>query len=796
MDNQQLNILIKTVADTTGAVATQEALKQTQQAAGQAQQQLTGAQSFANQTLQRLMSGQQQTAENFQKAFQTVQQSLGVRPTLRAEDFGIAAQAASTARREITATGEAVKDAHESFRLTANESLRFGGALVGLSVGLSGVTAAGHALHAVLSTAIQDEVDFQRAARGVTATFGQAQSAQLQSAAQGFAANLSVRGNAQDFLESANSLSRFTQSGALSVQQMQQVITAAGELARIHGTDLAPAVNAFAGALQGDAGALSRYGIQLTDTSGRIRGLGATYDELVQISGKARADQLVFSQAMLATQGQIDKTKGTTNDLADSLDRLRKNSDEAARSLGTALSPALAGVAGGMADLFAFRGQGILDAKQEDQLRIIAAILGRTLPIPRAVGATAQFAMAQGTTAGEREVDAMIRQDQLTRSQQAAAVAASGLTDAQKGLSSATQQTTEATKAQLTQYEQYRLSVTRTIEVLGDLGRQQAQQATLQQAVQGPGFATAASEATRQLSAQAAAAQDIFAVRAQSVARQRIAAFRDDLVQAIRQMEQVDPSGGVGAALRQELLTVDRLTSAERQLTDAQRTQTEIQQTNVELAGKEAAIRLSMLPAMQDMQRLQNQIAQDQVRAQQAATPATRAAQDLQTAMQEQRLIAQNVFATAEERQQAALRFRALALQQPGAELAALRAQRPVTAADRAAEDAARAARLQQLQLEQNLFPITFAEQQLAELRAIAAAVAAAKQQQVDIIIQGAIDISGNAISQISDEQAKDIVDTATAQLEARIHAARLQAERAAPAALTGAGGSRGSLVR
>ena len=88
---EELNIVIRTVADTRGAQQVSEALQHSQQSAGQLQQQLSAQQQFANQVLRQSMAQVPQTLEAFRTQARAVEAQIGARPTLRPEDLGIGA---------------------------------------------------------------------------------------------------------------------------------------------------------------------------------------------------------------------------------------------------------------------------------------------------------------------------------------------------------------------------------------------------------------------------------------------------------------------------------------------------------------------------------------------------------------------------------------------------------------------------------------------------------------------------------------------------------------------------------
>jgi hypothetical protein len=241
------------------------------------------------------------------------------------------------------------------------------------------------------------------------------------------------------------------------------------------------------------------------------------------------------------------------------------------------------------------------------------------------------------------------------------------------------------------------------------------------------------------------------------------------------------------AAVREQLQGPLETLAAARQNEIAATTElVSLRQQTVDLTAQEAAIRLGMLPAQQEMAQLQNQVNQAQIEATQRALPATRALQDLQNQIREQQLIAENVLTPPEER--AAARRRAIALGRTleTAELGAQRAQVAELPAQRAAQDVGYAAALQQLQQQALLLPHQFAQQSLELLGQIATAAAQAAQRTIEVTIQEIrVDLGA---AHISEDDTGAIANLVGQQVAESIHQARLAAERSANPQLAGAG--------
>ena len=213
------------------------------------------------------------------------------------------------------------------------------------------------------------------------------------------------------------------------------------------------------------------------------------------------------------------------------------------------------------------------------------------------------------------------------------------------------------------------------------------------------------------------------------------------------------PYGRAQAAFAQSAARIaflDQAKAAVRDITSAQDAQVDLQRQSVDLAAQEASIRLSMLPAQQQMAELQRTVTEQQIRARQAALPATEALDDLHYEQERARLIAGNRNATAEERSSARRLLRESARAEPGLALAALEAGRGVTLAGRAVERVGLGEQLFQLTQERALAQITLAQQTNSLLASIA-------EQRTQAILL-TVNVTGEGFSQ---EVYKELIEAA-----------------------------------
>jgi hypothetical protein len=92
--NEEVDITIRTIGDTSGAQEVSNALNQTQQAVNQTQQQISGVQDALNNALRQAMQNMPQTLEAYRSQVQAIKAQLGAPPTLPPETFGITGTAA------------------------------------------------------------------------------------------------------------------------------------------------------------------------------------------------------------------------------------------------------------------------------------------------------------------------------------------------------------------------------------------------------------------------------------------------------------------------------------------------------------------------------------------------------------------------------------------------------------------------------------------------------------------------------------------------------------------------------
>src|SRR5215471_7175099 len=167
-----------------------------------------------------------------------------------------------------------------------------------------------------------------------------------------------------------------------------------------------------------------------------------------------------------------------------------------------------------------------------------------------------------------------------------------------------------------------------------------------------------------------------------------------------------------------------------------------LQHEAVDLSAEEARIRLSMLPTMERMAATQRDITEQQIRARQAALGPQEILEDFRYEQQRDQLILNDRNRSRDERLAARRELRGMIRAEPGIELAALEAGRPVTLAGRAATRIDMQAQLLEIAQQRALAGVQGAEQQNQLVSAIVAAnLQAAQQYQQQVQIPVTINV-------------------------------------------------------
>jgi len=319
---EELDVLIKTVADTSGAQQVQRSL-----------QQLSAQQQFANTVLRQSMAQVPQTLAAFEAQKRAVEQQVGARPTLIPEDLGIKAQQATAA---TTAVGEA---AH----VTGGEIVRLGAAFVGFGVGLSAFTTAGLVAHRALQSIITDTLALDQAQRSNTLQLGQ-QAANFQSWAQTVSQQAGV--TQQTLLQTGTAAAQLTQQTGGGPNQVAGLSALATVLAQIRGEDPAETMTLLSAAMQGNQQAAQSLGLQLDAATLSFRNFQDPTGEVFQSLDEGTQITLRSQAAFGQLHDQLQLGVGPAQDLHKAQTDLNTAWTDFAQTVGPGAVSALAGIVG------------------------------------------------------------------------------------------------------------------------------------------------------------------------------------------------------------------------------------------------------------------------------------------------------------------------------------------------------------------------------------------------------------------------------------------------------------------
>lgn len=465
---------------------------------------------------------------------------------------------------------------------TPEQIVRFAAALTGLQLGLDVIAGAARRVHQAILQAVQAEALMETTSRSLAATVGGGLATSLGQSARAAAAAPDTTGNQQQFTQAFQTAQTLSQQYGLTTRQIEQVVTASGRLARIHGVDLVQAESAVQSAIQGNTGALDQFGISLTDASGNIRGVGASYQQLVDVSGRAQATQTLLRQTLDAVASQQGRTTGTSTALADALERLTRAGEQSKQALGTAAAAPVAAGANVAAD--------VLSGRLPDIRGQVPRAVAAALPAPFNAVATGLIS-AQDVQNKTDETGSAARQEAMQR----AAQAAEDVRTAEQGLIGQTAEETRAIEEQVVAMRNLELNARNTAATLSSLAERQGRLSQLGNAARGRDFLTTPQD--RAIVGQTEAASDLAAQGAQRIARSQAAVARQRLVETVGVAQGVGPNAVARA--QSELDEFDRRAAARTAQTSAQEAS-----RLAARAGADAQSRLQTLAATDQQRQL------------------------------------------------------------------------------------------------------------------------------------------------------------------------------------------------
>lgn len=791
-DSQQLNIVLKTVADTTGAKQVTQALTQVKQAAQAAQPNLSPQVEFANDLVKRLTAAHGQSLDAFNAAQATVKKSTGVAPTVTAADLGITQAALAQVKQVVQAaqpaqTPQAVQpvppaqtaQATQAAQTKLSPQVEFANDLVKRLTATHGGTPA----------AFTSALDTVKKSTGVAPTISAADLGIVQQAAVKTTAAVSGTTTATKAVVAATHEHAAAQKDSGEATQTNEVhllrfgaalfgvstglslFTAAGNLIKnvvsgIVQTEVAAqqATRELAAAYGGASAEQARFAAQLSKGK---EAFGVTEIEQATLALRPLGEQFQFTRAQMqdlvaAAAHLADIHEIPLADAAKALDAAIRGNSSSADALGLSLSTvqvAQRGMAEGTAGTFPS-----LTQQQKALLTLAVALkevkdlqdrtASSAVPLSREARATATAVAALNGVFAGGAVSAL--------GSMAAAMATwvNGLKDLGKAsdatlrpLGELNFRVDEIAAATGVTVPKLANAVDDIAKSAGNLGRAGPPTPTLTRFMSD--LATEAGTAQSRLSelqgvmlnvadsgaalSQATArSRAEIALLAKETANQRGGGLSDQLNVALQQAQ----TDAERQQIQARIDGLGRLEAAFNALGTVERTQADLQRQSIILTAAEASAQIAALPATNRLTDVTDRIARDRLVAQDRT--------------------GQNIDARSAARREGRLLTRQVL---PGAELSAFDAARP-------GELAARDVRANAL-----------AGQVLSGSAALA-------QRRVDVVLGGSIDVNLGGSANLTDVQIKDLAQQAGSQVYDRIVAdfskARRDAEGGAPPSLAG----------
>jgi hypothetical protein len=677
----------------------------------------------------------------------------------------------------LRSSAEAARSASSGFGAGTQSILQFASALTGVQLGVALFAQAGQRITDVLRGSITAQADNERITRATAAAYGsQAESFER------FAAGLSEQTGftRQAILEAALSARTLSTNYGLAIDQTQKLITVSADLARVRGIGVAEAFERVQSAIRGEAEASEFLGLTLNDTflqqnaaNGAYRATFNTLNDAtkaqiryVEVLRQTDAFQGLAASSAAGLDGAMGRANVAGTNLSVTLGKLIE--PQAIAGLNTATA-AMIGLAAGLAAVGNAQ-RNIPDIKPGglliDFLGAMGPLGGTTPEIKAILAVIEQVNAAERKRVAEAQTNALVMKQTRERAlqEERADLLVGGATPA------------TGIRAIGVAAERAQKSVQ---DLTGELRLLQTSAGALSAIT---GALATGDVANRALTAASAAVNAIDQAR---TAQQALLAQQRDLQQ---QAKITDPRDVAGAnAVRERLQLIQQLVPLESQLLATQETQRQLTEAATLAQGRQAQIELSMLPARQEMARLDRESNSAQVElvrlmrerqvllAQQAAAPATQALEDTRAQIERTRLVLANRRGTTlQERQDARRLQRDLTRNVlPGQELSAFDAQQQLDLVRRGAGAAdladqvrrnaigQRGAEIRQMiePLEAQKALVEAQTQQLQLLGQITAAKEITIKHEIEVTINGAVSgtISGDVAADVAGQVATQV---------------------------------------
>lgn len=680
------------------------------------------------------------------------------------------AQTGDQVNTSVRRTGQSAREAGLGFGQGTENVLRFVGALTGVQFGLSMFASAGQQVREVLRGSIDAQAENERTVRATAAAYGQA-ATQYQAFAQSLAQQTGF--TSQAILEAALSARTLSQNYGLTIQQTQNLIRVSADLARVRGIGIAESFERIQSAIRGEAEASEFLGLTLNATFLQQNAANGAYRQTFQTLTDTQRAQVVYNEALrqsaqfsgLAAQatrgldGAMGQVSLATHDLSVELGRLIQptviTTLQAQTTAALALNRALRETA-----TFSQTTQGnVLSQLAGDATRAVP-VLGPMIGILNAIGLGLE-ALAEPERERIRlfELGQRLKADMLNE-------------ERADLLAPAIQRATLVVTGLNEQLRITHTTLQQVAQDISDLGTRGGSLSTVLGALRdgdvGGRAAVLAQQALQQLDARILASRALLAIE-QELAREREATKITDPRDAAGARAARDRLAVLAEILPLERQLI-QVQDAQRQISDAL-AQSRADLARVELSMLPARQELARLDreansAQVELVRLMRE--RQVLLAQQAAAPGTNALEDTRAQIERDRLVLANRRGTSiEERQAARREIRDLERNVlPGQQLGAFDAQRQLDLARRGAGAADLTEQLRRnaiaqrgAEIRQMIEPVeaqkALVEAQTTQLQLLAQIVQAKEvtiKHQIEVKIDGAVSgtVSGDVAADVA----------------------------------------------
>lgn len=198
----------------------------------------------------------------------------------------------------LRSSSEAARAASTGFGQGTQSILQFASALTGVQLGVALFAQAGQKITEVIHDSITAQADNERVTRATAAAYG-AQAQSFERFAAGLSEQTGF--TRQAILEAALSARTLSQNYQLTIDQTQKLIAVSADLARVRGIGVAEAFERVQSAIRGEAEASEFLGLTLNATFLQQNAANGAYRQTFQTLTDAQRAQVVYTEVLRQT---------------------------------------------------------------------------------------------------------------------------------------------------------------------------------------------------------------------------------------------------------------------------------------------------------------------------------------------------------------------------------------------------------------------------------------------------------------------------------------------------------------